>query len=299
MRGPCVTYDAVKRQLELLGHNVPDEAIRAYLSDLQKGSSNGEPPKPSSEEPAAEHFKPREPVRKPVKGIYMLIGARYFPTAVSLSPAVQRLPSCLQCAARAVPGSREGDQGLDELCDNFESTRSQGGAAASVSASAYRRGHDMYSSCPPRSNPRAADPLVSEEVMTRAQSILNEHHTGHTDSESRRCEAPASERLRSQRPLHISGTLQPRASTTHPDFDEPPANIAPDGFTSRCAPHVTDCSAPSVPALLSCLGVTILSCTMSKYLYIGHVYRGGRHCSSTLRCSVIDSLHRLSFLSIP
>jgi hypothetical protein len=37
---PCVTYEAVKRQLELLGHTVPDAAIRAYLADLQKGSED-------------------------------------------------------------------------------------------------------------------------------------------------------------------------------------------------------------------------------------------------------------------
>ena len=65
MRGPCVTYEAVKRQLELLGHDVPDEAIRAYLADFQKGSSDEEPARPGSHLRAAEQPAPREPVRKP------------------------------------------------------------------------------------------------------------------------------------------------------------------------------------------------------------------------------------------
>lgn len=155
-------------------------------------------------------------------------------------PVVQQLSSSSQHTSRAA--LQKGDQQLDDLCDKFEATLGQEGVTASVSGSAHRRDH--ANSCASRSNARAAGPLVSEEVMTRAQSILDEHQTGHTHSESRQSEMPASERLR-KRPPHIRGTLQPRATTSHPDFDEPPANIAPEGFASRHVPHVPEHCVPS------------------------------------------------------
>jgi hypothetical protein len=72
--------------------------------------------------------------------------------------------------------------------------------------------------------------------MTRARNILNEHrHAGQIHSRSRH-EVPVSERIRSNMPMHITGTLQPRAGTNQPDSDESPANIAPESFASRCAP---------------------------------------------------------------
>lgn len=61
MRAAGVTYEAVKRQLELLGHDVPDDAIHAYLKDLQKGSTEA----PSSSRPGSQ-LSERPTVRLPL-----------------------------------------------------------------------------------------------------------------------------------------------------------------------------------------------------------------------------------------
>ena len=66
-----VTYEAVKRQLELLGHDVPDDAIRAYLTDLQKGAiEDSGPSRPASQLSGhSAHFAVRIVPKCPSNGV--------------------------------------------------------------------------------------------------------------------------------------------------------------------------------------------------------------------------------------